>query len=251
VSARLATASAQVIIAALVRFAAAVALSLAACGSADDAERTPDAAVEEVIDPLAACAALELPEPRTIADVVARIDALPEPTIYCLIASLPRPLSLVASLSRTSLQPAVDAYTPRIFVMFEGLSLSVVGGGDGENAVEFGEWVTPLRTLKGELRWPITRPLAVERPYEGLVEPGQTVSSCGFCHNAEDAHPTIPGAFVSDALAPARLNELAIDDVRAIRASCSDEPYCAILRALFDYGQVQQGAFADDVRSGF
>ncbi|HEX5656416.1 MAG TPA: hypothetical protein VFX59_04440 [Polyangiales bacterium] len=231
---------------------------LVGCGGAGEpgprfeADAAVDARVgARSVDPLAKCAALELPEPRTIADVVARIDALPEPSIDCLVASLPRPLSLVASLSATSLQPAVNSNTPRIFVMYPGLSLSVVGGGDGENAVEFGEWVTPLRTLKGELRWPITRPLASERPYQGLVDPGQTVSSCGFCHNGEQAHPTIPGAFVSDALAPGGLNELAIADVRAIRASCRDEPYCAILRALFDYGEVKQGSFADGVRRGF
>jgi hypothetical protein len=203
------------------------------------------------VDPLAACAALELPQPRTIADVVARIDALPEPTIECLVASLPRPLSLVASLGVTSLQPAVDLNTPRIFVLLDGLSLSVVGGGDGAHRIELGQWLTPTRTLKGELRYPITRPLTSESPFQGLIDPGQTLSSCGFCHGGEQAHPTIPGAFVSDALAPAEQYELAIDDVRAIRAACTDEPYCAVLRALFDYGAVRQGAFADEVRRGF
>jgi hypothetical protein len=239
-----------------VKYPIVVSVALVACGTSDTPAPEPsrqDAAadVETASDPLAACAALTLPEPRTIEDVVARIDVLPEPTIHCLVASLPRPLSLVASLSATSLQPAVDSNTPRIFVMYDGLSLSVVGGGDGENAVEFGQWVTPTRTLKGEIRWPVMRPVAPERPYQGLVDPGQTVSSCGFCHQSEEAHATIPGAFVSAALAPGGLNELAIEDVRAIRASCSHEPYCAILRALFDYGPVHQGAFADDVQRGF
>ncbi|MET0287918.1 MAG: hypothetical protein ABW352_25740 [Polyangiales bacterium] len=239
------------------------ALALAACSTADapadplrdsgDAS-TRDAARDaapEPLDPLAECARLDMPEPRTIADVVARIDALPQPTIYCLMASLPRPLSLVASLSATSLQPAVNSNTPRIFVMYEGVSLSVVGGGEGENAVEFGQWITPLRTLKAEIRWPITRPLASGVPYQGLVDPGQTISSCGFCHNGEEEHPTIPGAFVSDALAPGGLNELAVADLREVRAACTDESHCAILRALFDYGEVRQGAFDEQVRRGF
>jgi hypothetical protein len=224
----------------------AVALSLAvACG--DDAVAHVDASV----DPLARCADLALPAPTGIADMVARIDALPEPTIDCMLVSLPRPLTLTASLSATSLQPAVDSYTPRIFVMFDRFSLSVVGGGDGAHRVEFGEWMTPTRTLKAELRWPLTRPIAASVPYEGLVDPGQTVSSCGFCHTNEAPHPTIADAFVSDALAPGGLNELAIRDLRDIRARCSDEPYCAILKALFDYGEVKQGAFASEVRRGF
>lgn len=240
--------------------AIAIAFALAAChsssgpaGDPGDASFARDTGTPEdpTVDPLAACAALELAEPRTIDDVVTRIDALPAATIECLVASLPRPLSLVASLSATSLQPAANSNTPRIFVLYDGLLMSVVGGGDGAHRIEFGQWVTETRTLKAEIRYPIARPLAREAPYQGLVDVGQTVSSCGFCHNQEEPHPTIAGAFVSDALAPAGLFELSVADVRAIRAGCTDEPYCAILRALFDYGDVRQGTFPAEVRRGF
>ncbi|HEY6877676.1 MAG TPA: hypothetical protein VI299_06630, partial [Polyangiales bacterium] len=101
------------------------------------------------VAPLAACAAVRLPAPRTIAEVVARIDRLPTPSIACLVASLPRPLSAVASVGASSLQPSVNFDSPRIFILFEGVVLSVTALGDGANAIELGEWVTPTRTLKG------------------------------------------------------------------------------------------------------
>jgi hypothetical protein len=191
--------------------------------------------------------------PNDIADVVARINSLPEPSIACLVASLPRPLSLVASLGVTSLQPAANSNAPRIFIMLDKLTLSVVAAGDTANRVELGEWVTPQRTLKGELRFPVSLPVASDEPYEGLVDVGQQVSSCGFCHRSEEAHPTIAGAFVSDALQPAQLNELSLADLHMIHAECkvSDGPHCWLLRALFDYGEVRQGAFASEVRRGF
>lgn len=235
-----------------------VVLFLAACGDSDVAElapdagpRTPDAGDRTDAAAPHPCANLALPAPHTIADMLARVDALPEPTIDCLVRSLPRPLSLVASLSSASLQPAVDSNTPRIFVMLDGLSISVVGAGEGANAVELGQWITPTRTLKGEIRFPVTRPIAADEPYRSVTDPSFSVTSCGFCHSTEEPYGNVPGAFVSDALAPLRWAELAIEDVRALRASCSDEPYCAILRALFDHGEVRQGAFADEVKEGF
>ncbi len=233
-----------------------LAIALFACNTepsdgsqAGDASR--DAGSDAGSDPLAACAALDMPAPRTIGDVVARVDALPEPSIECLVASLPRPLALTASKSATSLQPAADANAPRIFIMLEGLTMSVVGAGDGAHRVELGQWVTPRRTLKGELRWPLTRPLASSTPFEGLVEPGLRTSSCGFCHAGEESSTTTPGAFVSDALAPGIFYDQPIAEVRAIRAACTDQPHCALLRALFDYGEVRQGEFDLTVTRGF
>lgn len=247
----------------------ALLLSSLACGACahegtGDAEMTLPVAdagiVSEAVPPLAACAAVRRPAPHTIADVVAQIDALPAPSIECLVASLPRPLSLVASVGAASLQPSSNFDSPRIFILLEGVTLSVTALGDGASAIELGEWVTPTRTLKGELRFPLSRPVAGHAPYDNLVDPGQSVTSCGFCHPSEEAHATIPGAFVSDALQPAGLNELALDDVEAIHAACEQArvgdaktpgPHCWLLHALFDYGKVRQGLFGNEVRRGF
>ncbi|HEY6877781.1 MAG TPA: hypothetical protein VI299_07165, partial [Polyangiales bacterium] len=113
---------------------------------------------------------------------------------------------------------------------------------------------------KGELRFPLSRPVTDRAAYDHLVDPGQAVSSCGFCHPSEEAHATIPGAFVSDALQPAGLNVLALEDVHEIHTACEHAlvgdagppaPHCWLLHALFDYGEVREGQFDDGVRRGF
>jgi len=230
----------------------------AVSASTDGGPRHDAALKTDMDDSLAACAAMGGQAPRTIADVVARVNALPPPaTVACLIASLPRPLSLVASTSPSSLQPAGGPQRPRIFVMSDTLTLSVVAGGEAEHLVEFGQWVSPVRTLKGELAFPFERPLADDAPYKHLLEQEGATTACRLCHTGESAHETIPNAFVSEALRVATYYELPIDRLRSVRDSCGGpsgddaSARCAILRALFDHGEVRQGAFDEAVRPGF
>jgi hypothetical protein len=207
---------------------------------------------------LAACAAVGGDAPRTISDVVARINALPEPaSVACLVASLPRPLSLVATTSPSSAQPADGRDSPRVFIVSDTLTISVVAGGYAENLLEFGQWVTPLRSLKAELEFPLARPISDQAPYERVLSPDHATTVCRLCHSNETAHETIPGAFVSDALSVATYYDLPLDDLRAVRDGCTrssgsaGDARCDILRALLDYGEVRQGAFDPAVRQGF
>jgi hypothetical protein len=204
---------------------------------------------------LSACAVMGGATPARISDVVARINQLPPPaSIACLVASLPRPLSVVATQSQFSAQPSAGPDSPRLFIMLGALTLSVVPEGDGQHLLEFGEWVTPLRTLKGELAFPVARPVGEDAPYHVLYM-DQAVTTCGFCHANEEPHPTIPSAFVSDALRPAPRHELKLSELLKVRRACDDQagsgPHCALLRALFDHGEVRQGAFEEQVMEGF
>ena len=238
--------------------------SLAACSPQSTVEHEDGGALKAVDTgarneseggPLPSCAAIAGAAPQTIADVVARIDQLPVPSIPCLVASLPRPLALVASISPVSAQPSTGPDNPRIFILNDTLTLSVLPAGPGQDVLELGERVTPLRSLKAELHFPIERPVPASKPYEGLAEEGQTFSVCGSCHGDEQAHATIPGAFVSNMLRPARYADSDIADVSALRAACDDRdgeaPQCEMLRALFDYGQVRQGVFEPAVEVGY
>jgi hypothetical protein len=78
-------------------------------------------------------------------------------------------------------------------------------------------------------------------------------SNCGLCHVSEESHPTIVGAFVSDALRPAPVYEVSLAEVQRSRRACDrvEAPECTMLRALFDYGPVLQGSFNESVRAGF
>ena len=192
-------------------------------------------------------------KPRAVSSIrglVEAINGLPRPvSIPCVIASLPRPLPIVASQSFISAQPAFDRHNPRLFIFEPGLVLSVVPTGDGAPFLEMGEWISRGRTIKGELLMPVSGPVTPEAPFERvLYSPGHT--SCGFCHRGEAAHATIAGAYVSDAFRPAENTLVPLALVEAEHQACIDTPdapdagdRCALFHALFDFGSVDEAAF--------
>lgn len=234
------------------RWTALALLVLGTC--TDDPSRNPDPTTDDTAaaDPLQACAALASPSPQHIADVVTRINALPAPvSLACFVASLPRPLALVASTSVLSVQPAEGPESPRIFVLTGGLVLALALAGEGSHLLEMGEWVSELRTLKGELAFPVTSALAEDAPFTRIQGTAEGPTSCGFCHTQEHPHPSLEGAFESTALRPLPSTEVPVSRLREARTACDPlaqpTPRCTMLRALFDHGPVRQGAFSEMV----
>lgn len=221
-------------------------LTLAAC--AGDTSLTPSHVSEE----LRACHdAATGADVTSIASAVAQINALPPmATVPCFVAALPRPLDIVATNASVSAQPAQGDANPRMFLLLDGVAISVVPDGDGAPLVEFGEWMSPTHTLKGEVHLPLTTPLSAAAPFERVrYEFGGT--SCGLCHVGEEPHPSIPDAFVSVAYQPSFDTEVYLQRIEAEHDACvdTDDPSerCAMFHALMDFGDVRQGAFADDV----
>lgn len=196
---------------------------------------------------LKACAAVQTPERvTTIAAAVTRLNALPAPvTPACFVAGLGRPLELVATTSVLSAQPAAGRENPRVFLLLPGLVVSVVASGGGAPLLEFAQWMTPTRTLKGELELPFSAPLAEDAPF-ARVHTNLNVSSCGLCHRNEAPHPTIDGGFVSDAFRPEPTTLVPLSELVAQHTACGEDPSerCELFHALFDFGAVKQGAFS-------
>ncbi len=187
----------------------------------------------------------------SIAQAVERLNALPPPVDNaCFIASLARPLQLVASRSMFSAQPAPDAVDPRIFVLSPQLVLSVAPAGDGAALLELGQWYTPTRTLKGEVALPAAQPLAPDAPLTRVAQSNGT-TTCGLCHRSEVADPLADGGYVSDAYRPNPGEEVKLPGLAAIHQACVDSSEasarCELFHALFDFGEVKQGAFSPDV----
>jgi hypothetical protein len=213
---------------------------VASSGCAPDEEKSP-----EPPDPLADCAALGGSAPESVGDVVARLNALPEPRdVSCFVASLPRPLNVVATSSAFSLQPADGALSPRIFLVSDRLILSVVPRGPGSHYIELGEVVDDRRTVKGELAFPLEGPVADDAPYREIVDEER---HCEFCHQGDTAHPTREFASVSLAFRPRDEGLVPLSMLQTIREGCDsaegDGEHCPMLRALFDHGEVREGAF--------
>jgi len=183
--------------------------------------------------------------------LVELLNALPRPvSVPCVVASLRRPLSLVATTSTMSAQPAGGPDSPRLFLVSPTMVISVVPSGVGAPLIETGEWVTSTRTIKGELELPAAGDLPLDAAYTRVaMSTGR--STCALCHRDEAPHDTRAGAYVSAAYRPNPGEELALATVAELHDGCvaSGEagPRCDMLHALFDFGAVQQGAFRRQV----
>ncbi len=185
----------------------------------------------------------------TIDEAVERLRALPAPLdVPCFVASLPRPLAVAATLGTFSAQPAAGPAHPRLFLFSGGLVITVVGGGSGAELIEFGQWVTPTRTLKGEVFLPQDGGAPDLDPFARLQrQPGLT--SCGLCHREEHPAHAVDGGFVSLAYRPEPGTEVSLASLRQQRAACTADALtsCSLLEAVFDVGDVKAGAFGREV----
>ncbi|HEX6240870.1 MAG TPA: hypothetical protein VFZ61_08250, partial [Polyangiales bacterium] len=221
-------------------------LSLSSCDAAQTSSDPWDAGEPTAIDggadahEPARCRAPEgiSPAPRTVADVVELLNALPRPvSLPCFLETLERPLAISATDSIFSLQPAEGTRSPRIFLHLDTLTLSVVPEGTGAPLLELAERRSPTTSLKAELAFPIEAPLSAASPYERLRFDDR-LTNCGVCHQGESPAEDVnlPLAMLSQALRPRDDQRVPLERLRAEASSCdaAQEPErCALLDALF------------------
>lgn len=208
----------------------------------------PDGPAHRAPAELNGCRNDALTPPTTIGAITERINQLPPTTPPCLLASLPRPLVVVASSSITSAQPAPSRDTPRLFLIDREVAISFVPGGDGAHLVEFGQWLSATRTLKGELELPRVDAFALDAAFT-RTHFSPTVTSCGLCHREEQVEPG--GGSSSLAFRPlpqtvVPFTELAREHEKCTRSADASER-CMMFHALFDFGDVRSGSFDTEV----
>ncbi len=187
-------------------------------------------------------------DPQSIAETLTLLNALPKPlTIPCFLESLARPLQFNATKGTLSAQPAVGARSPRIFLFLGPNTMSVAPEGDGAFVLEFGEKRENLRSLKGELLFPLAAEVPPSAPFE-RVHFNDTITTCGLCHSSEVQDPTIGSAraFVSTSYRPLPENRVLADSLLHEQQICDHgaEPYrCQMLDALFAWGTVNDAEF--------
>jgi hypothetical protein len=201
---------------------------------------------------LRACAQQARPV-QSIEAAAQLINALgPDVSPACVLAAIPRPLSAVGTSSFISAQPALGKMNPRVLLLLPGLVVSFASSGDGAKLVEFGQWVSNTHTVKAELEFPLTLPLTSSSPYVNTA-PMPRVSSCGFCHRDENALSGTPNAFASAAYQPEAKTLVTVKSMQALHEACiastSEDARCDFFHALFDFGLVEQGAFAPEVQT--
>ena len=191
---------------------------------------------------------------QTIDGVLDHIDALPEPTLECLLAALERPIGLELTSDVFSTQPAQGVRSPRIFLRTEALTLTVVPVGEARNLLEFGEAHDDSGfTVKAELAFPLAQPFDPEVAYEQALEsPGADATGCRVCHVNE--LEVAPGRFASNAIRPPDEMVVPIDALREEHEGCDwdeDPVRCGMFSAVLDHGEVTHAPFARSVTTQF
>lgn len=184
----------------------------------------------------------------SIADAVARLNALGASADGpCFVATLPRPFGVVATSGKASAQPAFGTSAPRLLLLLPKIVVTAVPAGEGSKVLEFGEWVGSTRTIKGEIVVPVTAKLAADAPFL-RVSQGTDKTTCGTCHRQEEPHPTIANAFISLAFKPEPGTFVTFEELTGLHDLCtsSGDPgaRCAMLHALFDFGEITEGSFS-------
>jgi hypothetical protein len=213
---------------------------VAACSASEPGEE--DGSSETQTSPCAL--GPERPSPRTVLEVVARVNELPQPvTLPCFIESLARPLELNATESFLSAQPAVGLRSPRAFIFSDPLIMSIAFDGIGSPLLELGEVRSGgTRSLKAEIEFPVNGELSQAAPFERILFV-ESFTTCGVCHDDEQPAPdvTFTQAFESRALRPVPIERVSLDSLQYERSSCdaAREPErCALLEAVFGAGPV-------------
>ena len=195
--------------------------------------------------------------PSSIADAVVLANDLlarqPEGlTVPCFVESLDRPLGVQAVNSIFSVQPAVGPRSPRIFLFSGNLVMSVVPEGDTAHSIELAEYLSPTRSIKAEIGFPLQAPISSSAPFDRVRDGEGTW--CRGCHRDETRADsvTIAEAFGSDVLRPAPADEVPLPYVANEASACDSslEPgRCAMLDAVFGHGPVEPRAFSRDART--
>ncbi|MBL8972913.1 MAG: hypothetical protein JNK56_20165 [Myxococcales bacterium] len=187
--------------------------------------------------------------PATLAEAVALANGLPFPvTAECYVEALDRPLRIEATRSRDSLQPAEGERSPRVFIWgADSLVTSIVLDGPGRELIEFGQFVGPRRTIKGELEFPLTAPVSTAAALDRVRNREYPrITRCFVCHDREEDEPGVPGGRSSLALRPRASTLVDLATLRAELDRCDHarEPArCRFLAALFGHGPVERRGF--------
>jgi hypothetical protein len=197
-------------------------------------------------------AAEALADPKNIAELVELINALPKPLdLACLLKSLKRPLYVNATSSTLSAQPAFGENNPRIFIFKGNLIISVVPDGPGSKLLEMSELKYSRRSIKGELKLPISEQLSYSGPFQDIITTQKT--SCSGCHSLEQAEYELEGVQVYSSLAikPTAKQFVHLDDLKFELYNCQllrdRSSRCRVLDALLNHGDVLPQNFPADM----
>lgn len=196
------------------------------------------------------CTAVDssLRNPQSISDTLTLLNALPKPTnLDCFITALQPPLQVFAVNSTSSAQPAQGIASPRIFILKNKLSLSVVPDGLGKTLLELGE-ESSGKSFKAEIRFPVDASITIDQVTQYLSN-GTSTSSCSGCHLGEAKVPyaNSNGLFFSNIFRPDESLRVSQSYMKIKAETCDSDTNtyrCTMLKAIYINGQAVDSAFS-------
>lgn len=187
-------------------------------------------------------------DPRSIADFVKLVNALPKPTsVACVIDSLKGPFRVNATASAFSAQPAESRDIPRIFLFFKPLLISIVPAGEGGKVIELSDRTSPEGSIKGEIPFPLNEQISMDYPYEHIKAVGAEGTVCRNCHPGEVVAPAPypPIAYVSQFVPAFHSHDVSAAEIETSAKRCltSKLRECQVLEALTSKGPLVQEEF--------
>lgn len=189
----------------------------------------------------------QLRSPSSITEVVELVNALPRPlNLPCFLSSLARPLNIYPTDSARSAQPARGDRSPRVFLMFSPLVLSVVVEGGASVFLEMSEFSSDQKSIKAEIKFPIMSEQITLESVFTKVDIDGIKSTCAGCHEGENkiSHSLYPGpVYESFAIKPSENQKLNVNDFRSEFFLCDlqaqSDYRCDMIYSIFNYGEVQ------------
>jgi hypothetical protein len=194
-------------------------------------------------------------DPQSIAAVVTLLNALPKPvTLVCYLEALRRPLSVNATSSDLSIQPALGADSPRLF-LFSGSLVSAVATAVGPSLLEMSVLLGTQQSVKGEIAFPVTETLTEAGVYARIKRSDAAGTRCGGCHFGESPAQGVGNgeAYASKALRPFDADDVPISILAHAADLCegTSNARCDLLRAVFEHGDVAPRSFPHDMPTMF
>lgn len=158
----------------------------------------------------------------------------------------------MAAASFISAQPSFGTKNPRLFILGDGISLTIVAAGTGKDLLEMGELTSNTHSIKAELVFPVTEHLSLDAAFTHVRSDSREGTVCFACHGDEVEALDYPvaGAFESVAYRPLPELEVSLALVKAQFTSCDANAApetCAFYEALFGHGEVIADRFPDEM----
>lgn len=188
-----------------------------------------------------------LKDPKTMGEIVNLINALPKPvSLICFLNALKPPLKVFAVNSTSSAQSAVGNASPRIFILKDKLSLSVVPAGIGKDLLELGE-LYASQSFKAEIRFPVEGNIDMAG-LNSYLSGGSGTSSCSGCHLHESkmSYQNTSGTFISDIFRPDESKRVGKAFMKIETDICKSDVNkfrCDMLKAIYVNGQATDDIF--------